>query len=159
MKKAKVVSAIVLSVVLVAAILAVSAHAGKPPSPPGLSKTVVISVSGAIEGSGTDAANMAISFDGQSFVDEGVAGSYVANPDGRLRVSGVRRGSQTLRYYYCDHESHEPGDDTCAETSDYDHDPYSYKCLIIKNGALEGKKETEQIVFQDGSPWEIWRNS
>ena len=156
MKKVTVVSAIALSVLLVAVILAVSAHAGKPPSPPGLSKPVQITVSGDINGRGTDAADMAIAFDGQSFVDAGVDGSYVANPDGSLMVYGTGHGSRTLSYYYCDYEPHEGFPHACTDTG---HDPYNYMRLKITNGVLEGKPGMQQIVFPAGSPWDISRKA
>jgi len=164
MKRATVVSAIVLSVLLVVAILAVSAHAGKPPSPPGLSKPVQITVSGDINGNGSDAADMAITFSGldvEFLLERSVHvnrpdAAYVANPDGILSVYGTGNGSRTLSYYYCDNTAHKHSVDACANP---DHDPDNYVRLKINNGVVEGKPGTEQIVFQAGSPWEIWRKA
>ena len=157
--KVKVILSIILPVLLITGILAVSGHAKKPPSPPGLSKPVLITVSGGIEGSGPDAAKMAITLVDDSFGEE-LAGSYIANPDfpPALKVSGPGRHSRTLRYYYCDADLHPPGTDICGVT---EHDPFNYKCLIIRGGTLVDRKisgkETEQIDFPAGSPWEIWR--
>ncbi|MFC1793457.1 hypothetical protein ACFL3Q_07710 [Planctomycetota bacterium] len=154
--KAKIILSIILPVLLITGILAISGHAAKPPSPPGLSKPVLITVSGGIEGSGTDAAKMAVTLNDVSFGEW--AGSYIANPDGKLRVSGTRKSSRTLRYYYCDAESHATETDICGDT---EHDPFYYKCLIIRGGTLVdwkiSGKGTEQIVFSAESPWEIWR--
>ena len=147
--KVKVILSIILPVLLIMGILAVSGHAKKPPSPPGLSKPV--SVSGAINGVGAPA-RIAISFDGQSFVNKGHNDLYVANPDGGLRVFGTRKGPRTLRYYYCNAAYHEDSDQC---DNPLEHDPLNYKALMIYGGALEGKKETERIVFPVGSKWEV----
>jgi hypothetical protein len=148
MKKVKVVSVIVLSILLIVGFLDVSGHAAKPPSPPGQSKLVQISVSGAIEGTG-DPAHMGI-----EFIDTfgGDVGTQVSNPDGPLAVFGTRKGPRTLRYYYCDAVYH---DDPDQCDNPREHDPSNYKALMIYGGALEGKKETERIVFPAGSEWEV----
>lgn len=138
MKKEKVVSAIVLPVLVVVGILAVSVYAkGKPSSPPGLSKQVLITVSGDIKGSGFDAADMDISF---SSIFDTKSGEKVANPDGSLRVYGTKKGSRTLSYYYC----------TDIE------DQSTYKRLRIFGGMLvESNKNHETILFPAGSDWAI----
>src|SRR5512139_1759378 len=85
-------------------ILGGSTHAGKP-------TPVLITVSGAIEGSGTDATAMAITFSG---LNKQANGSYVANPDGSLSVYGTGRTGQTLSYYFCDNKSHAGSLDPCS---------------------------------------------
>ena len=148
MKKVKVVSATVIPILLIVGILAVSVYADKPPSPPGLSKPVQISVSGAIEGIG-DPAHMGIEFI-DIFGDD--VGPQVGNPDGPLAVFGTRKGPRTLKYYYCNAVYHDDADQ-CDNS--LEHDPLNYKALMIYGGALEGKKETERIVFPVGSKWEV----
>lgn len=148
MKKVKVVSAIVLPVLLIMGAFVVSVYADKPPSPPGLSKPVQISVSGAIEGIG-DPAHMGIEFI-DTFGDD--TGPQVSNTDGPLAVYGTRKGPRTLRYYYCNAADHDDPDQ-CDNPGD--HDPSNYKALVIYGGALEGRKETERIVFPVGSEWEV----
>ena len=148
MKKVKVISAIILPVLLIVGILAVSGHADKPDSPPGLSKTV--EVTGDIVGTG-DPAGMRVTFSA-TFGDE--AGNKVANPDGPLSVSGPRK-QKWLRYYYCDGE-HDPTDEICSNT--VDHDPHNYKSLSIMGGRVEGKGRDTKIVFPAGSTWRIgWK--
>ena len=83
-----------------------------------------------------------------------LAGTYVANPDGPLEVLSVRKGTRTLRYYYCIICS--PDSVDCCDNAD--HDPMGCYSLIIYGGALGGKKETEQIVFHAGSDREIRGN-
>lgn len=148
MKKVKVVLSVVLPVLLIIGTFAVSGHADKPPSPPGQSEPVQISVSGAIEGIG-DPAHMGIEFI-DTFGDD--VGPQVSNPDGPLAVFGTRKGPRTLRYYYCDAVYHDDPDQ-CDNPGE--HDPSSYKALMIYGGALEGKRETERIVFPVGSEWEV----
>ena len=150
MDKVKVVSAIVVPVLLILGALVVSVHADKPPSPPGLSKPVQISVSGAIEGIG-DPAHMGIKFI-DTFGNAANTGPQVSNPDGPLAVLGTRKGPRTLRYYYCNAAYHEDSDQC---DNPLEHDPLNYKALMIYGGALEGKKKTERIVFPVGSKWEV----
>ena len=146
MKIVKLGSAIIPLVLLITGILAVSGHAKKPPSPPGLLKTV--EVTGAIEGIG-DPAHMCIEFL-YTFGED--VGQQVSNPDGPLSVFGTRKGPRTLKYYYCNAQSHE-NPDQCDNPEE--HDPINYKALIIYGGSLEGRKETERIVFPAGSEWEV----
>jgi hypothetical protein len=133
-------------------VLAGSSHADKPATPPGQSKPepapILISITGGIEGQG-DAAQMKVTFSDESFGE--LAGQYVANPDGPLEILGVRKGSRTLRYYYCDACSLDEKD--CCD--DPTHNPAHYFALVIYGGTLEGKKETERIVFPSGSEWQI----
>jgi len=161
MKAAKVVSAIVLPVLLIMAILAVSVYAVKPPSPPGLSKLVIVSLTGAITGTG-EFANIEIElsedFKGidiyEEYREEG--GSFIANPDypPALRVSGTRNNKQ-LSYYYCDSDE-SPHDTIDGICDDPDHDPENYKRLRILGGTVE--KETKDIVWPAGSEWRIgWK--
>jgi len=79
------------------------------------------------------------------------AGSYVANPDypPELKVSGPGKHKR-MRYYYCDHESHDSSDGVCSNN---DHDPANYKCLTIRGG--EPQKKTDRVVLPAGSPWTI----
>ena len=150
MKEVRVISAIVLATLLITGTLAVSGHAKKPPSPPGQSKPepVLISVTGAIEGQGGPA-EIGIAFVDSSFGE--YAGSYVANPDypPALKVTGPGKHKR-MRYYYCDHESHDFPEGVCSNS---DHDPTNYKCLTISGG--ESEKKTERIVFPAGSTWTI----
>ena len=147
MKKVKVVSATVLSVLLIMGTLVVSVYAkGKPPKP----EPIQISVSGTIVGIG-DPAHMRIEFI-DTFGDDANTGPQVSNPDGPVSVFGTRKGPRTLRYYYCNAENH---DDTDQCDNPGVHDPSDYKALMIYGGALEGRKETERIVFPVGSEWEV----
>lgn len=148
MARADVVPRILSLAVLVVGALAVHGKADKPVSPLSPSEPLLVRVTGEIEGEGNPA-QMQVTFSGQSFGD--VAGTYTANPDGPLEVLGVRKGARTLRYYYCAVCS--PASVDCCH--DPDHDPVNYYSLLIYGGALEGKKETEQIVFPAGSEWEI----
>lgn len=148
-KRGRVILTIILPVLLIMGTLAISGHADKPPSPPGLSKTVEVKVIGDIWGTG-DPAGMRITFSG-TFGDE--AGEKVANPDGPLSVSGPRK-QKRLRYYYCDGE-HESTDKIC---SNEEHDPSNYKSLSIMGGTVVGKGRDQKIVFPAGSPWRIgWK--
>jgi len=139
---------VILPTVLVLAIvggIATLGYADKPEKPVGL---LLVRVTGGIEGEG-DATHMQVTFVDSSFGD--LARIYGANPDGPLEVLGVRNGSRTLRYYYCIACS----SDSVGCCDDPVHDPVDYYSLIVYGGALEGKKETEQIVFPAGSDWEI----
>jgi hypothetical protein len=127
-------------------ILELSSHADKPTA-------VLIAVSGAIEGSGTDATTMAITFSG---LDRQVNGAYVANPDGSLSAYGAGRTGQTLSYYFCNNPAHKG---SIAPCSDPAHDPWNYMRLIIKDGALVGKGQSAHVIFPAGSSWEIWRKA
>ena len=156
--KVKVILSIILPVLLITGILAVSVYADKPESPPGLSKSkpkqepILISVTGDIDGEG-DPYEISVALVDPSFGDE--AGSFVANPDypPALKISGPGR-HRSLKYYYCDHESHSFPGPIC---SNEDHDPFNYKCLtIIYEGRVE--KKTEQVVFPADSRWVIsWK--
>ena len=150
MKEVKVISAIILTVLVITGTLAVSGHAEKPPSPPGQSKPepVLISVTGAIQGQG-DPAEISVAFVDGSFGE--YAGSYVANPDypPALKVTGPGKHKR-MRYYYCDHESHDSSAGVCSNSQ---HDPENYKCLTIQGG--EPEKKTERVIFQAGSTWTI----
>ena len=168
MKKVKVILPIILPVLLIMGTLAVSGHAKKPPSPPGLSKPepVLISVTGDIWGTGHPT-DMDVGFSA-TFGAE--VGNKVANPDGSLRGGGTRKNKR-VRYYYCGHSGHFDSDPTdpighkCENPlHDPAHDggelpppPSDYKCLIISGGVVEGGKETAQIRFPKGSYWEIWQ--
>lgn len=148
MERTDVVPRILLLAVLVVGALAVHGKADKPVSPPNPSGPLLVRVTGEIEGE-DHPAQMQLTFSDQSFGD--VAGTYTPNPDGPLEVLGVRKGTRTLRYYYC--AACSPASVDCC--ADPDHDPVNYYSLIIYGGALEGKKETEQIVFPVDSEWEI----
>ncbi len=158
MKKVKVIVPIILPVLLIMGILVVSVYADKPESPPGLSKPkpkqepILISVTGAIDGTGAPA-NIAVTFDGESFVDKVQAGSYVANPDypPALKVTGPGR-HRSLSYYYCDSTDspHSIIDGIC---NNGEHDPDNYKSLRISNGRLV--KKTDKVIFPAGSKWRI----
>lgn len=117
----------------------------------GKNATVVITVSGAIEGSGVDPAAVAVTFSG---LDKQVNGSYIANPDGILGVYGTGRTGQTLSYYFCDYPSHPDSPTLCNVPA---HDPVNYKRLLIKGGAVAGKGQPLLVVFPVNSTWEIWR--
>lgn len=127
--------------------LGVSSDAGNP-------KPVLITVSGAIQGSGTDATAMAITFSGLK--EDQVKVSYVANPDRSLTVYGTGRTGWTLSYYFCNHESHAGSAEPCSDPA---HDPDNYRRLKIKEGALAGKGQPVLVVFQATSSWEIWRKA
>ena len=143
MKKVTVSSAIILPVLLLGT-LAVSGSAKKPhPQDP-----EQVSISGAIEGIG-DPAHMGIEFL-DTFGDN--VGPQVSNPDGPLAVFGTRKGTRTLKYYYCDTPFHEHPDQ-CDNPEE--HDPSNYKALVIYGGVLEGKANDIQIVFPIGSKWEV----
>lgn len=148
MRKVRMVLPLVGVVLGIVGLLAVSSRADKPASPPGQSKPLMVGVTGGIIGEG-DAAHMQVAFSEDSFGE--LSETYVANPDGPLEVLGVRKGSRTLRYYYCD--ACVPGEIDCCD--DPGHDPSHYYALMIYGGALEGKKETERIVFPAGSEWQI----
>ena len=64
---------------------------------------------------------------------------------------GVRKGSRTLRYYYCDACSPN-GLDCCDNPA---HDPADYYALMIYGGTLQGKGNDTEIVFPAGSEWQI----
>lgn len=162
MKKARVVSAIVMSVLLLGA-LVVSGEAKKPPSPPGLEPTIV-TLSGAIEGTG-EFANIAITLSDEfqgygydiyhdEYFREG--GSFIANTDypPALSVSGTPN-NKNLSYYYCDYKGkkHITNNGICADES---HDPDNYKRLRLLGGAVD--KQTRDIVWPAGSEWRIgWK--
>ena len=135
-----------LSALVISGILGISSHAGKP-------APVMITVSGAIQGSGSDPAVMAITFSG---LNDQVNGSYIANPDGSLRLNGTGRTGRTLSYYFCNNPSHPDAVTLCNVEA---HDPWNYKELIIRDGALAGKAQTVLAVFPAGSSWEIWRKA
>jgi hypothetical protein len=165
MKAARVVSAIVLPVLLVMAILAVSVYAGKPPSPPGRSKQkpVLVSVAGAIVGIGAPtsiAIELSDTFQGTDVYGEyrDESGSFISNPDypPSLRVSGPRKNKR-LSYYYCDSTTPEHTTTEDGICNDESHDPENYKRLLILGGTVE--KETGDIVFPAGSAWRIgWKD-
>ena len=156
MKKVKVILPIILPVLIIMGILAVSVYADRPPSPPGQAKKepkpepVKVSVTGAIEGTGAPA-NIAVTFDGESFVDKVQAGSYIANPDypPALKISGPGR-HRSLNYYYCYNPDHADSGGIC---DDDEHDPEYYRNLRISNGILE--KKTDKVIFPIGSRWGI----
>ena len=137
---------IILSALAFLGMFGASSHAGK-------TTTVFITISGAIEGSGTDANAMALTFFG---LNSEVAGSYVANPDRGLSVSGPGRTGLTLSYYFCNHESHLG---SIAPCSDPAHDPRNYERLLIRGGVVVGKRQSTQVVFPAGCTWEIWRKA
>jgi hypothetical protein len=68
----------VLSAIAILGILGVSSHVGRPKPP-------LITVLGPVQGSGTDAAAMAVTFSG---LNAKADGSYIANPDGILAAYG-----------------------------------------------------------------------
>jgi hypothetical protein len=136
---------ITMSTLALLGVLAMSSPAGKP-------TPVLITVSGAINGSGTDAAAMAITF---SWLDEQVNGPYIANPDRTLRLLGTGRTDRTLSYYFCN-ASHTDSVTLCSNPA---HDPLNYRRLVIKDGAVAGKGQTVLVVFPAGSSWEIWRKA
>jgi hypothetical protein len=166
MKKTKLVSVIVLSVLLVTAILAVSVYSAKPSSPPGKSEPVTVQLEGAIYGMGAFT-NIQITlteefqgngwgpYSGTYYYEYG--GPFVANPDypPALTVRGTPN-SKELSYYYCDSENvpHLVNEDgTCADSS---HNPYNYKRLRIFGGYVD--KKTGDIVWPAGSEWSIgWK--
>jgi len=157
--KVKVILPIILPVLFITGILAVSGHADKPDSPPGLSKPkpkqepILISVTGAIEGEGNPYEISVVLVD-PSF--DGEAGSFIANPDypPALKVTGPGR-HRRLRYYYCDNPDHEGSGGICENPS---HSPDNYKCLTIYNGILE--KKTDKVIFPDGNRWAIsWKKT
>lgn len=160
MRKAKVVSAIALPFFFIVGILAVSGHADKPGSPPGLSKPkpelLHVIAKGAIFGQGAPA-NIAITFsDTFKGIDVDESGSFIANPDEppAFTVSGNNRHKR-LNYYYCDAATHESGqlkDGICDDRDN--HDFFNYKNLRISGGMLE--KNTGHIVFPRGSTWRIY---
>ena len=135
-----------LSALAFLGIFGVSSQAGK-------NATVVITVSGAIEGSGVEPAAVAVTFSG---LDKQVNGSYIANPDGILSVNGTGRTGQTLSYYFCDNSSHP---DSVTLCNIEEHDPVNYKRLLIKGGAVAGKGQPVFVVFPANSTWEIWRKA
>lgn len=163
MKAARVVSMVCVPVLLVVAILAVSAYADKPPSPPGLSKPepVIVQIAGAIEGTGAFT-NIAIEF--KSIIGTDLAGeeynangSFIANPDfpPALRMSGTPKNKH-LSYLYCDYvpgpgEEHTVDEDgICADPT---HSSDHYRQLHIRGGVLD--KNTGDVVFPVGSEWTI----
>lgn len=135
-----------LSALAFLGILGGSSQAGKPPA-------ALITVSGAIQGSGTDPAAMAITF---SRLNKQANGAYIANPDGILSVNGTGRTGLTLSYYFCANQSHPDSVTLCNVEA---HDPWDYKRLLIKDGAWVGKGQSAQVVFSAGSSWEIWRKA
>ena len=160
MKRAKLVSAIILPVFLVVGILAVSAYAkGKPPKPePVLDYVDII---GGIEGHYNNSAEISIKFLDSSFDTH--AGSFIANPDNppALEVGGPGK-NRRLTYYYCDHPDHDADvseeNKICAEGT---HSPYYYKALMISGGKVTSKRgEDLTIVFPAGSTWRIgWKQT
>jgi hypothetical protein len=138
---------IILSALAFLGIPGGSSHAGKP-------TPVLITVSGAIQGSGTDPAAMAITFSG---LDAAVNGSYIANPDRTLRLLGTGRTGRTLTYYYCANMEHSDSVTLCNNVTA--HDPWDYKELIIRGGALAGTGQSVLAVFPVNSSWEIWRKA
>jgi len=162
MRKARAVSAIVLSVLLVGGILAVSVPA-KSPSPPGQLEPAIVSLTGPVVGTGAFA-NIGISLSPDEFQGQGYdihkdtyyyeGGSFIANPDypPALTVPGPRT-SKELSYYYCAslESPHKTTiDGICA---DQDHDPADYKRLRILGGYVE--RQTGDIVWPTGSEWRI----
>jgi hypothetical protein len=147
MQRAKVILPVIVAVAVVGGIAALGS-ADKPEGPPGLSRPLLVSVTGGIQGAG-GAALVQVTFADPSF--GGLTGTYVANPDGPLEVMGVRKGPRTLRYYYCDACSADDAD--CCD--DPTHDPPHYYALMIYGGALQGKGNDTQIVFPAGSEWQI----
>ena len=158
MRKAKVVSAIVLPVFLIVGILAVSVYAkGKPPKP----KPILdyVDVTGGIEGNYNNPAEISIEFLDDSFGEH--AGSFVANPDSppALEVGGPGK-NRRLTYYYCVHPDHDPdGEEENKICADGTHSPYYYKELMISGGKVTSKRgEDLTVVFPAGSTWRIgWK--
>lgn len=148
--KVKVILPIILPVLLITGILAVSGHADKPDSPPGLSKPepVLISVTGAIQGGGNPY-EISVAFVDGSFGNK--AGLFVANPDypPALKITGTGK-HRSLKYYYCDNSDHDGSGDICDVRS---HNPDNYKSLAIYDGRLE--KKTDKVIFPAGSRWRI----
>lgn len=133
---------IIVSTLAFLGILGGSSQAGK-------TTAVLITVSGAINGSGTDASAMAVTF-------SGIDGcSYIANPDRPLRLLGTGRTGRTLSYYFCANQDHSDSVTLCDNVSA--HDPWDYKELIIRGGALAGTGQSVLAVFPVNSSWEIWR--
>ncbi len=147
MRRTKVIVPTIVGAVIVCGI-AVFGYADKPEGPPSLPKPLPVRVTGGIEGEG-DPTQVQVKFLDASFGD--LAKTYAANPDGPLEALGVRNGTRTLRYYYC--VACSPDNVRCCDNPV--HNPADYYSLIIYGGALEGKKETEQIVFPVGCNWEI----
>ncbi len=162
MRETRVVSAIVLSVLLVGGILAVSVPA-KPPAPPGPSEPAIVSLTGPVAGTGAFA-NIELVLSPDEFQGDGMGslsgshlvegGSFIANPDypPALTVPGPRTGKE-LSYYYCGypapHDTTQTIDGICADTSHTDY----YKRLRILGGYVE--KKTGDIVWPIGSEWRI----
>ncbi len=155
MRKPRMILPLVAAVGAMIGSLAVSGHADKPASPPGLSKpepkAVHVSVTGAIAGQGNPY-EISITFVDASFGD--LARSYLANPDypPALKVGGPGRVNKRLMYYYCDHPDHDPAEGICTDP-DGNHDPEQYKCLAIYGGTED--KKTGQVIFPVGSSWRI----
>ncbi len=143
---------IALSALAFLAIPGVSSHAGKP-------TPVLITVSGAVQGSGTDPAAMAIAFSGLDPASGlgPVNGSYIANPDRILRLLGTGRTGRTLSYYFCANQNHSGSVNLCNNIAE--HDPGDYKELIIRGGILAGTGQQLLAVFPANSSWEIWRKA
>ncbi|MFH1716951.1 MAG: hypothetical protein ABIF19_06340 [Planctomycetota bacterium] len=152
MKKAKVVSAIVLPVLLIVGTLVVSGHAGKPQPEPE-PQPAQISVSGAIQGEGNPCA-IKVTLVDPSFGDEG--GTFISNPDDppSFRVEGSP-GNIKLIYYYCIAE-HEGNPLICNNVAEHD-ETTNYRCVAIYNGRLD--KKTGQILFRAGSRWRLSQNA
>ena len=139
---------IALSTLAVLGMLEGSSQAGK-------TTTVRITLSGAIQGSGTDPAAMVVTFTGLAEDnDSSYTGTYIANPDRVLRLMGTGRAGRTLTYYFCHNPEHNDGKIPCDIK---DHDPADYKELIIRGGALAGTGQQLLAVFPVNSSWEIWR--
>ncbi|MFC1766490.1 hypothetical protein ACFL6U_30970 [Planctomycetota bacterium] len=131
MKKAKLSSAVVLSIILVVGVLAMSAYAAKggakgPKEEPVLA---YVTVSGDIQGGGDaatgDPKSIAITFgsifDGSFEADDGStvtfneAGPHVANPDNPPALEIVGPGkNKRLEYFYCT-AAHDPPTDLDAD--------------------------------------------
>ena len=169
MRKVKVVSVIILSVLLIVGLFAVSGDA-RPKSPLGQSKPepIEVSITGAIIGVGEDniidgtgnPATMAIHFSGNfTGIDKDgnlyeEIGTRVQNPDREnpLRIGGTPK-NKNFSYRYCDHSSHVGSTEKCNDTT---HDPEYYKELDIYGGILD--KKTGKIVWPAGSDWRIsWK--
>lgn len=145
MKKVKVVSATVLSGLLIVGILAVSAYAkGKPPKPEPILDYV--NITGGIEAHCNNSAEISIEFLDDSFGEH--AGSFVANPDypPALEVGGPGK-NRRLTYYYCDHSDHDADgseeNKICAEGT---HSPYYYKELMISGGNVTSKRGEDDLL-------------
>ena len=160
MKKAKVVSAIALSAILILGVLAASVYAkGKPPKPEPILDFV--DITGGIEGRCDNSAEISIEFLDDSFGEQ--AGSFVANPDypPALEVGGPGK-NRRLTYYYCDHPDHQADgleeNTICAVGN---HSPYYYKELMISRGKVTSKRgEDFTVVFPAGSTWRIgWKET